>query len=277
MKPPATDRWSAAPPPPADRNARTLADAIGRALMAAWIVVGLSILWYAVEAVRNGFLSRYGMNYVDGFFVTLSIVSLSLIIGAAASIPIAFARLSRNAWLGAIAYAYVYAFRGTPLIAQTFLIYYGAGSFRGALDVIGLWWFFADAFNCVVFAFSLNTAAYQAEILRGALQSVPRSQIEAAQALGLSRTATFLRVTLPQAMIVALRPYGNEVILMVKGSAIAAVVTVFDLMGETRRAFSRSYDFQAYLWAALLYLSIVETIRRLWTHLERRLTRHLTR
>jgi polar amino acid transport system permease protein len=78
-------------------------------------------------------------------------------------------------------------------------------------------------------------------------------------------------------MMVALRPYGNEIILMIKGSAIVSIITVFDLMGETRRAFSRTFDFQTYLWAAVFYLLIVEALRNLWAVFERRLTRHLKR
>jgi polar amino acid transport system permease protein len=106
---------------------------------------------------------------------------------------------------------------------------------------------------------------------------VPRGQHEGAAALGLPGKVSFFKVILPQALIVALRPYGNEIILMIKGSAIVAIVTVLDLMGETRRAFSRTFDYQAYLWAALMYLLMVELLRNLWAWLEARLTRHLKR
>jgi polar amino acid transport system permease protein len=98
-----------------------------------------------------------------------------------------------------------------------------------------------------------------------------------APALGLNRFQTFYKIILPQALIVALRPYGNEIILMIKGSAIVALVTVFDLMGETRRAFSRTYDFQTYIWAAVFYFVIVETLRNIWELARARLTRHLKR
>jgi polar amino acid transport system permease protein len=175
----------------------------------------------------------------------------------------------QTAFLSSLAYGYVYFFRGTPLIAQLFLIYYGFGSFRDRVEAIGLWVFFRDAWNCALFAFTLNTAAYQAEILRGAIESVTRGQHEGAAALGLTRFQTFHKIILPQAMIVALRPYGNEIILMIKGSAIVAIVTVFDLMGETRRAYSRTFDFQTYIWAAVFYLVIVETLRNIWEKLER--------
>jgi polar amino acid transport system permease protein len=131
-----------------------------------------------------------------------------------------------------------------------------------------MWVFFRDAWNCALFAFTLNTAAYQAEILRGAIESVPRGQWEGAASARPPNVQTFWKIILPQALIVALRPYGNEIILMIKGSAIVAIVTVFDLMGETRRAYSRTYDFQAYIWAAVLYLMVVETLRRIWDKLE---------
>jgi polar amino acid transport system permease protein len=193
------------------------------------------------------------------------------------SVPVAFGRMSSNRILSSLAYGYVYFFRGTPLIAQLFLIYYGFGTFRDQLEAVGLWVFFRDAWNCALFAFTLNTAAYQAEILRGAIESVTRGQHEGAAALGLTRFQTFHKIILPQAMIVALRPYGNEIILMIKGSAIVAIVTVFDLMGETRRAYSRTFDFQTYIWAAVFYLVIVETLRNIWEKLEQRLTRHLKR
>lgn len=255
----------------------TSARILGNALLALWIVFGLATAYFLINASGMAFLGRYGQKLLDGFVVTIQLVLLSLAIGAALSIPVAFGRMSKNPVIGAIAFGYSYFFRGTPLIAQAFLFYYGAGSFSSELKSIGAWWIFRDAFTCAVFTFALNTSAYQAEILRGAIRSVPKGQMEGAKALGLPRHVIFLRVILPQAFIIALRPYGNEIILMVKGSAIASIITVYDLMGETRRAFSRSFDFQAYMWAALLYLSVVETVSRIWTVLERRLTRHLRR
>jgi polar amino acid transport system permease protein len=209
--------------------------------------------------------------------VTISLVGLSIVFGALLSLPIAFARMSQNRVLSTLAYGYVYVFRSTPLLAQLFLIYYGLGSFRPELEAVGLWWFFREAWYCGLLSFVLNTAAYQAEILRGAIESVPRGQHEGAAALGLSGPIAFRKIVMPQALIVALRPYGNEIVLMMKGSAVVAIVTVFDLMGETRYAFSRTFDYQAYLWAAMFYLAMVEGLRQIWALLEKRLTRHLRR
>ena len=268
---------TALPPPPDVKRAWTGARVAGWALMGIWIAAGVSMVLHLVAAYDADFYARYAPRLFSGILVTIELVVVSLILGAAISLPFAFGRMSKNPIIAAASYAYVYFFRGTPLIAQTFLVYYGAGEFRGAFEAVGLWWFFSDPFFCAIFTFSLNTSAYQAEILRGAIQNVPVGQVEAGRAVGMSSYAIYRKIILPQALIVALRPYGNEVILMIKGSAIASIITVFDLMGETRRAFSRTFDFQLYIWAAITYLIIVEAVRRIWDRIEIRLTRHLKR
>jgi polar amino acid transport system permease protein len=265
------------PPPPVPLRKFTLARITGIVFMALWLVLFVNVAFSMIADFDSDKFFNYGPRMLHGLLVTLQLVITSLILGAILSLLLAFARMSNSSILSGIAFGYVYFFRGTPLIAQVYLIYYGLGSFRHGFEAVGLWWFFKDAYNCALLAFVLNTAGYQAEILRGAIQSVPRGQTEAAQALGLHPIPAFLKVTLPQALMVALRPYGNEIILMVKGSAIVAIVTVFDLMGETRRAYSRTFDFQIYVWAAILYLAIVEVLRNVWNMFERRLTRHLKR
>lgn len=265
-----------APPaaPPKPWNGTRMAGAI---LVALWVVAGVAIAAYLIFAWDPAEIATYGPRYLSGIETTLILVFISIILGALLSLPITYARMSKNRLLRQIAFGYIYFFRGTPLIAQLFLIYYGFGSFYRELESIGLWIFFRDAWNCALFAFTLNTAAYQAEMLRGAIESVPRGQWEGALALGLTPLQTFRKVVLPQAVIVALRPYGNEVILMIKGSAVVAIVTVLDLMGQTRYAFSRTFDFQCYIWAALFYLIAVEALRNILGVIERRLTRHLKR
>lgn len=263
------------PPPPV--RGWTRARIVGHILVGLWIAVGIGLVAYLILAWSPDIFEKYAPRYLDGLIVTLTLVLISTIIGAVLSLPITYARMSRNRILSGIAYAYVYFFRGTPLLAQTFLIYYGLGSFRPELEAIGLWGLFREAWYCAILAFSLNTAAYQAEILRGAIESVPKGQWEAASSLGMHKLQTLWKIILPQALIVALRPYGNEVILMVKGSAIVAIVTVYDLMGVTRFVYSRTFDFQSYLWAALIYLAIVEALRNLIEWIERQLTKHLIR
>lgn len=284
-----------APPPLPTSRDWTVARIAGTTWLTLWIISGLGIVWFLlnsnhvalvfadggflpVSITHNAkFLVKYGSKFISGFIITMQLVGTSILLGVLLSIPMTFMRMSKSRILGGIAYGYVYFFRGTPLLAQVFLIYYGAGTFRDALQSIDIWWFFRDAWNCAVLAFTLNTAAYQVEILRGSVQSVTKGQWEAASALGLPKWITFWKIILPQALIVSLRPYGNEIILMIKGSAIVAIITIFDLMGETRRAFSRTYDFQAYVWAAIAYLVMVEILRRVWDRFEARLTRHLKR
>lgn len=264
------------PPPPAMRG-WSRERVIGSVLIGLWGLLGLGIILFLIRSWDPELFAKYAPKYLSGLGVTLTLVTISCVLGAVLSVPLAYARMSKNPLLYGLAYGYVYFFRGTPLLAQTFLIYYGFGSFKPQLEAVGLWSFFREAWYCAIFAFSLNTAAYQAEILRGAIESVPKGQWEGATSLGMSKLQTLYKVILPQAMIVALRPYGNEIILMIKGSAIVAIITVYDLMGETRRAYSRSFDFQTYVWAALIYLSVVETLRHAIEWIERRITRHLKR
>ena len=263
--------------PPARPREKNSAWITGHVLVALWCVAGVGLIWFLIDSYNQRFYDRYTWKFLRGLLVTLQIVGISLVIGAAISVPVAIGRLSRHWLVSKVAFGYSYLLRGTPLLVQTYLVYYGFGVFNVELEAAGLWWFFRDAFNCIIFVFSLNTSAYQAEILAGAIRNVPKAQVEAGRAIGLNTFTIYRKIIIPQALITALRPYGNEIILMVKGSAVASLITVFDLMGETRRAYSRSFDFQTYIWAAIFYLSIVEALRNVWTKFEKRLTRHLVR
>ena len=244
-------------------------------IAAAIVLAALAALY--VWGTDPEIFARYAPRMAWGLVTTVQLVVASVLCGFLLALPLAMGRASRNALVGAPAYAYSYFFRGTPLLAQVFLVYYGAGEFRPQLEAVGLWWAFRDPFWCALIVFTLNTAAYQCEIIRGAVAAVDKGQWEGARALGLRRGRTLRHVVLPQAAITALRPLGNEIIFVVKGSAIASVITVYDLMGETRLAFSRTYDFQVYIWAAIAYLVVVEVLRRAWDLLELRLTAHQKR
>ncbi|MBN9063265.1 MAG: ABC transporter permease [Rhizobiales bacterium 65-9] len=225
--------------------------------------------WLGHEVLQN-----YGCRIASGLLVTIELVALSTTLGCAIALCIALIRLKGPAWARGAMAAYTTFFRGTPLLCQLFLIYYGLGSFRPFWQSVDLWWFFREPFYCALLAFTINTAAYQAEIFRGAIASLPRGQIEAAKALGLSRFQLLRLVVMPQALIVALRPLGNELITTIKVSAIASLVTLFDLMGATKLAFARSFDLSIYLYAAAIYLALVEIIRRVLALIEAHLTRH---
>ncbi len=234
-----------------------------------------SLLDNAAVLLNFEMLERYGFRLIEGLWMTIEVVTLSVTLGFLLAFPICKARMSRNVVLSGAALSYITIFRGTPLLCQLYLTYYGAGEIRPFLTDIGLWWLFRQAFVCCIFAFTLNTAAYQAEIMRGAIASVPKGQSDAAAALGLSKFQTARLVVWPQAFVVALRPFGNELIGMIKASALAAIVTLLDLMGQTRFIFARTFDFLIYVYAAIIYLVIVEIIRRVWAMIERANTRHL--
>lgn len=213
-------------------------------------------------------LGKYGPKLLDGLWTTFELVSLSLIIGGILAVPVALSLLSRFVLLKWMATGYIFFFRGTPLLAQIFLIYYGSGQFRPFFEDMGLWGMFREAYWCALLAFSLNTAAYTGEILRGGIQGVPAGEIEAAKALGMSRFTIMRRIILPGAYRIALPAYGNEIILMIKASAVAMVVTILDLMGQTKRAYAQTFSFEVYLYAAALYLMLTWALSRAWKRLE---------
>lgn len=220
-------------------------------------------------------LQVWGWRLVAGLWITVKVVGISSGLGFVLAYPIARARMSGRGWFWLPAAGYVALFRGTPLLCQLYLVYYGAGELRPYLESVGVWWIFRDSLYCCLLTFTLNTAAYQSEIVRGALLSVPRGQIEAGRALGLSGYRLLRHVVGPQAMLVALRPFGNELITVTKSSALTAIVTLLDLMGQTRYVFARTFDFSVYLYAAVIYLVLTELMSRGWLVAERRLARHL--
>jgi polar amino acid transport system permease protein len=236
-------------------------------------------MWQALEStvgfvLNYDLLAEYGYRLLLGLWMTVQVVAISCSFGFVLAYPICMARRSKNIVLTNVALCYITFFRGTPLLCQLYLLYYGAGEFRPFLQSINMWWFFREAFYCCIVAFTMNTAAYQAEIMRGALASIPKGQIEAATALGLSRYRVARHVIWPQAVLVALRPLSNELIGIIKASALAAIVTLLDLMGQTRFIFARTFDFSVYLYCALIYLAMTETIRRVVVRIERGLSRH---
>lgn len=214
------------------------------------------------------------LDYFDrwshGLWLTASMSTLSVLIGFLVALPIGFARSRAKGPLAWLALGYVNLFRGMPLLVLMFLVYYGLGQFNRELRAMGLWWFFRDAYFCGMLALVLNTSAYQAEIIRGSLDTISTSVLETNAALNLSRWTAFRRVLLPIAFAKALPPLGNEYILMVKATSLLAIITVFDLMGEARTIFSETLDLSVYYVAALHYLVLVLAIEWVLRRIESR-------
>lgn len=213
-------------------------------------------------------------DLVRGAGLTLELVFISLVLGFLLAVPVALARLSPNPLLRYPASAYTFFFRGTPLLVQIYLLYYGLGQFPWVTNGI-LWPVLREAFWCAIISFTLNTAAYQAELLRGAIAAVPHGEIEAARACGMNKFLIFRRITIPRALRLALPALGNEMILMLKSSAIVSTITLMDLMGTTRTIYARSLALELFFYAGVIYLVLTFVLTRLWGMLEWRLSRHL--
>ena len=220
-------------------------------------------------------LAEYWPRLWDGTLMTIKLTGLGALIAALVSPWLALWRVHGSTLSQLPLRLFISFIRGTPILAQLFLVFYGSGQFRLTLTEWGLWSFFRDPFNCALLVFAINSTAYQTEILRGGIQGVARGEVEAAKAVGMGRLLTLRRVVFPHAYRIAWPAIGNEVILLMKASALASVVTVFDLMGRTRQVFSRTFDFSVYLWAAVIYLCITAAFVLLWRLAERRLSRHI--
>jgi len=205
-----------------------------------------------------------------GAWLTVQLTALAMLVGTTLAFPLALMRTSRHGWLRAPAYGYVFFFRGTPLLVQIFLVYYGLAQFAAVRDSL-LWPVLGEAYWCAIIAFSLNTAAYTAEIIRGGMLAVPRGEREAGYALGLSSWQEIRLIVLPRAVQQALPAYGNEVILMLKGSALASTITLLELTGVARTLIARTYlAVEFFALAGLIYLFLTLLIVRGVRALERR-------
>lgn len=215
-------------------------------------------------------------RYLNGALITLELAAFSCAIGFLVAIPVALMRLSENRVLYSLSTVYVLFFRGTPLLAQIFLIYYGSGQFRETLDGVGLWILFRDPWFCALLTLTLNTAAYTSEILRGAIRSIPRGEIEAAIALGLRRVPRLRLLMLPRAIGLAWPAYTNEVVYQIQATSLVSIITVMDITGVARVIGSRYFTFyEAFGVAAVMYLLLVYGFLFFARRIETRLHAHL--
>ena len=207
-------------------------------------------------------IAQHWEMFLTGIGYTLLIVVVSLVVGGALSLPLAVARAYRTPIVNQIIWGYVYVFRGTPLLVQLYLIYYGLGQFEAVRDSF-LWPVLKDPLWCTLISFVLNTAAYTTEIFRGAIEAIPYGEVEAAKACGMSNWLRTTRIVLPNALRRALPAYSNEIIFMVHGSVVASTVTIVDILGAGRILNAKYYlAYEGFLAAAVLYMILVLFITR---------------
>ena len=202
--------------------------------------------------------------------VTLKLLSVSLIVGLFIGLLFAILRLNKNIFVNRFAYGYSYVFRGTPLLVQIFIIYFGLGQIE-SLRSSFLWVILKEPYWCAIIAFALNTGAYTSEILRSAFQTIKPGIIEAGKSLGISTKIIFYKVQIPIAIRQSLPAYGNEIILMLKGTSLASTVTLMDLTGVAKYIISTTFKpIEVFIVAGGIYLFMTFIIHNVIKFLEKK-------
>ena len=207
---------------------------------------------------------------LNATLVTLKLLSLSLIFGLILGLFFAILRLNKNIFLNRFSYFYSYIFRGTPLLVQIFIIYFGLGQIE-FLRSSFLWIILKEPYWCAIIAFSLNTGAYTSEILRSAFETINKGFIEAGDSLGISKKIIFCKIQIPIAIRQSLPAYGNEIILMLKGTSLASTVTLMDLTGVAKYIISTTFKpIEVFIVAGGIYLFMTFIIHNFIRYLEKK-------
>jgi len=202
--------------------------------------------------------------------ITLKLLSVSLVIGLLIGLLFAILRLNKNIFVNKFAYGYSYLFRGTPLLVQIFIIYFGLGQIE-YLRTTFLWTILKEPYWCAIIAFALNTGAYTSEILRSAFQTIKPGIIEAGKSLGISSKIIFYKIQIPIAIRQSLPAYGNEIILMMKGTSLASTVTLMDLTGVAKYIISTTFKpVEVFIVAGGIYLFMTFIIHNVIKFLEKK-------
>ena len=202
--------------------------------------------------------------------LTIELTLISLILGIFVGAFFALLRISKNKFFYFISYYYSYIFRGTPLLVQIFIIYFGLGQVEWIRNSF-LWILLKEPYSCAILAFTLNTGAYTSEIFRSAFETINKGVVEAAKGLGLNKINIFLRIKLPIAIKQSLPAYGNEMILMLKGTSLASTVTLLDLTGVAKHIISTTFrPIEVFIVAGSIYLLMTFLIHNFIKFLEKK-------
>ena len=202
--------------------------------------------------------------------LTIELTLLSLFFGIFVGVFFAVLRISNSKVLYYISYYYSYIFRGTPLLVQIFIIYFGLAQLEWIRESF-LWVFLKEPYSCAILAFTLNTGAYSSEIFRSAFETINKGIVEAAKGLGLNKINIFFKIKLPIAIRQSLPAYGNEMILMLKGTSLASTVTLLDLTGVAKHIISTTFrPVEVFIIAGSIYLLMTFIIHNLIKFLEKK-------
>lgn len=212
---------------------------------------------------------------LSGAFLTVKLLVFSSLCGLLLAFPLGLARSSERIAIKGLPWLFIFFFRGTPLLVQLFLVYYGLSQFE-FIRTSAAWPILRDPYWCALITMSLNTGAYIAEILRGAVQAVPRGEVEAAITVGMSKSLIVRRIVLPRAIRIALPAYANEVILMLKCSALASTITLLELTGMARTVIAKTYmPVEIFLATGVCYFVISYVLVKGFQVAEWHLNRHM--
>lgn len=207
--------------------------------------------------------------------ISLLLMFISVSASFVLSVPLAIARVSPNPWLAKPVFLYTYVIRGTPLLVQLYMIYFGLAQFEW-LRESAAWPLFRNAWFCAWLAFALNSTAYTTEILAGALRQTPSGELEAARSLGMKTATIYRRILLPSAIRRALPQYGNELVMVMHATSIASAVTIVELTRTARDVYYNNLaPLEAFGMVAVFYFAITFTLVGLVKLLERRFLKHL--
>lgn len=231
------------------------------------MIFDFGLVFESIPKMLGGFRTGLGL--------TLKLLLLSSAIGLVLAVITLLMRISGRWFLVAPAVTYIYIFRGTPILVQIFVIYFGFPQFEFIRESV-FWPFLREPFWCCILALSLNAGAYVSEILRGGVLGVDKGILEAASALGISKTQSFIYITSPIAIRLSLPAYSNDIISMTKATALASTVTLLDMTGVARTIVAQTFaPYEIFISVAIIYMVIAWMVQKGFGMLEMRMSRYL--
>jgi len=228
-----------------------------------------------LNSIQNSLIYKNFFLVLSGLDNTILLLLISLPVGFVLALLFALGRVSKITLLSRTIASYIFVIRGTPLLVQIYLIYFGLGSVKLIRESF-LWYALKEPFWCGVIALTINTVAYGAEIFRGGIQSIEKSQVESGLSLGFGKFLLLRKIILPIAIRKVLPSYGNELILMVKATSLVSLTTYMEMTGIARKIMAKTFaPVEAFIAAGILYLFLNFLMVQFVKYLEWKYNPHL--